>query len=222
MDLVELPAAAAVRHGLCIKSAIGDCSFGRPIFVSANLTEYTTRPASSGSRADGFSPYGSGSSVDPKTARSILRNPRSAGPCGGSRDAAQRPISNPSSSRARPIQARYGHLFSRSRPDKSKTARLLALRSPTRQHPGPSDGPAARKSGMSSPPGGVAAGNLLAVRLGSRGGNDGRGGSGPARVRRRTCEKLSCDPRGRPSRRRRPVPALVSLLWAPEGGWARW
>ena len=33
MDLVELPAAAAVRHGLCIKSEIGDCSFGRSIFV---------------------------------------------------------------------------------------------------------------------------------------------------------------------------------------------
>ena len=67
MDLVELPAAAAVRHGLCIKSEIGDCSFDRSIFVSTNPTKYTTRPASSGSRDGGFSPYGSGSAVDPKT-----------------------------------------------------------------------------------------------------------------------------------------------------------
>ena len=33
MDLVELPAAAAVRHGLCIKSTIGDHPFGRSILV---------------------------------------------------------------------------------------------------------------------------------------------------------------------------------------------
>ena len=171
----------------------------------------------------GFAPYDPGFAIDPKTGprqfeKSSIRWPARLEP--GRRPRAY--ISNPWSSRARPTQVRYGRRFSRNRPDKSKTARLLALRSPTRQHPGPSDGPAARKSGTSSPPGGVAAGNLLAVRLGSIGGNDGRGGSGPARVRRRTCEKLSCDPRGRPSRRSRPVPALVSLLWAPEGGWARW
>ena len=142
MDLVELPAAAAVRHGLCIKSAIGDRSFGRSIIVSANPTKYTTRPASSGSRADGFSPSGSGSAVDPKTVGGGLRNPRSAGPRGGSLDAAQGPISNPSSSRASPIQSLYGRLFSRNRTCKSKTDRLLALRSPTRQHPGPPDVPA--------------------------------------------------------------------------------
>ena len=37
---------------------------------------------------------------------------------------------------------------------------------PARQHPGPPDVPAARKSGTSSPPGGFAAGNILAARLG--------------------------------------------------------
>ena len=117
MDLVELPAAAAVRHGLCIKSEIGDCSFDRSIFVSANPTKYTTRPASSGSRDGGFSPYRSGSAVDPKTGPRPFEKSSFRGPA--RREPGRRPrayISNPLSSRARPTQARYGRLFSRDRP----------------------------------------------------------------------------------------------------------
>ena len=67
IDPVECPRQMRSAGGLCIKSEIGEFSAGRPIFVSANPTKYTTRPASSGSRVDGFSPYGSGSAVDPKT-----------------------------------------------------------------------------------------------------------------------------------------------------------
>ena len=183
MDPVERPAAAADPPVACVSSPRSEIvrSTGR-FSCSANPTEYTTRPASSGSRDGGFSPYGSGSAVDPKTGprqfeKSSIRWPARREP--GRRPRAY--ISNPWSSRARPTQARYGRLFSRNRPDKSKTVRLLALSSPARQHPGPPDVPAARKSGTSSPPGGVAAGNLLAARLGSRGGNKrpGRIRSGP-------------------------------------------
>ena len=85
--------------------------------------------------------------LTPKPAGAGFGNPRSAGPRGGSRGADQGPLSNPSSSRARPTQARYGHLFSRSRPDKSKTVRLLALSSHARQHPGPPDVPARASQG---------------------------------------------------------------------------
>ena len=117
MDLVELPAAAAVRHGLCIKSEIGDCSFDRSIFVSTNPTKYMKLPASSGSRDGGFSPYGSRAVVDPKTGprqfeKFSFRWPARREP--GRRPKAYTP--NPLSSRARPTQARYGRLFSRDRP----------------------------------------------------------------------------------------------------------